>query len=1828
MFERLGGLTHRFRFVVVAAWIGIAGGAMLFAPSLAGEGMTDQSAFLPPETASMRAQGALDRAFPRDTASSSATISFARHGGLTDADRAFIETAGAWITSPDAPDVLRDAVASVDTAESRPELESMLRSDDGELELMTVNVNVSVGGENLATIVSAVRERLAEGDRPAGLQANVTGTAGISSDYLDAIVRGTDSTTLVTVVLVVVILLLIYRAPLAALVPLVTIGAAFLVARGVLGLLAAAGWKLSSLLDTFIVVLVFGVGTDYAIFLISRFREEVGHRTWRDASIVTEGRIGAVIAASAGTVIVGLGSMAFGDFGMIQTTGPALGVAVFVTLVAGLTLTPALLAIFGHYLFWPLHERTVPKDETRGFFAALAATVARRPGLVTAVLLLLLLVPAAAVPQMRTNFDVLAELPTASDARAGFDQVAAHMGRGMVVHATGIVDLGQDGDALSPAALAELHRVMQALADTPGIATVTSIVSPDGDGVLPDDLRPSNQLGAMADEIETGDRPARHDAAGGAPAILDPEVDSGLATVQAYLEGLGEAFPDMSDGQTFEAAVADVAAARRVIVDAREAGSIPGQLRDLRHALLVPAGGAESQSTGVLVDYLDELASAYPSVREVPAFDRASGAAADLARGPSASAVLDLSRAVEDLAAWFDDQPEAVLYPDSLAGTDAALQRRREIEATFERIPRRLESLSAILAKRPDDIFAPVGLDGETGDQLAQAVDAFVSLDRTATRFYVTTTDDPYSASAFASIRRAQDVLAAAAPAFGNGASADLGGPTAQVADVQEVLGRDFQRVGLITVLGIFIVLVILLRAVVAPLYLVGTVLLSCASAIGLSSWYFQNVLDQPGVSFYLPLMVFVLLVALGSDYNIFLMSRVREESAGRPIREGIRIASGRTGAVITSAGLILAGTFASMASAPLVVLFQIGVAVAVGVLIDTFLVRSILVPAITTLFGELAWWPSGSAVLGMVRRSPVAAALLDASAEPGAGRDEPGRTHPARRWAALALVVILPVTFAGLLVWAFGNPAGHVDEVSAAVVDSDTGANLTRADGATAWIDLGTELVTQLTAQPASGTFTWHATDAADAAAGLADGRYGAVLTIPADFSQHVAAIRGSAPSAAAPAVLELETNDAMDATLGTMAESLTAAIDESTSRGVVASYVDDVLLAVSDARGTLTDSAASAASLAGEAADLTDGAAGVSSSTGRLVTGLAELSAATSAARDGAAQLSAGVDELAAGTATLSDGAVAVDDATELAANGSEELAAGADALATGLRTMDAETTGLPAGTAALADGAGDVAEGIGSLVEAVGGLADGLDEMKNETTGLGGRAERLDAGAAKVASSATQLASGSADLATGAELLAGNADDLAGSVGSYTSGVAELAANCEALGGGEPLCTQLRTVSAAGPAIADGADKVAAGAGRVADSSASLRMGAAELADGAATLEAGTSQLAGTAPQLESGIAEAADGAQQLASGADTLAAGSAQLADGVQLLNAYAPGLSAGIADAAAGATRLADGTDEMATGLARLEAGTDLLVVGSSRVAEGAAALSAGSAVAASGTDLLADGMDEAADGARLFGAEVDEMGARAGGLRERITELGDGLSSRAGGMPAYGDDERDSIGRLVADPVGVVTNRLYAVPAEVATLAPYFMALGAWVGGLAIFLILPAVGGRGEGRRHRGLEAFAAATAIGIVQFTLMAAVLALMLGTSIAQPVGLVAFGVAATITFVAICQALVALLGARGWLLALGFVALQLVAAGGAWPVQTAPGPLQAIHPLLPMTHAVEGLRALLAGGGGVGLSLLALLVWLAGALVVTAIAAHRRGGQEQRAVFAATS
>jgi RND superfamily putative drug exporter len=219
-------------------------------------------------------------------------------------------------------------------------------------------------------------------------------------------------------------------------------------------------------------------------------------------------------------------------------------------------------------------------------------------------------------------------------------------------------------------------------------------------------------------------------------------------------------------------------------------------------------------------------------------------------------------------------------------------------------------------------------------------------------------TDDPFSPKALDRTQRIRDVLADSPVP---GVHVLVGEGSAERLDARIAQSRDTKVIVPIVLLVVLTTLILLLRALVAPLFLLATVVLSYAATLGLTVAIFRFVFDQHGFHSAMPLIIFIFLVALGSDYNIFLLSRVREVATRYGTREGTLNALAATGPVITSAGLILAGTFAVLTIIPSWDLSLIGFAVALGVLLDTFLVRSICVPALTWLIGERSWWPSSA---------------------------------------------------------------------------------------------------------------------------------------------------------------------------------------------------------------------------------------------------------------------------------------------------------------------------------------------------------------------------------------------------------------------------------------------------------------------------------------------------------------------------------------------------------------------------------------------------------------------------------------------------------------------------------------------------------------------------------------------------------------------------------------------------------------------------------------------------------------------------------------------------
>jgi RND superfamily putative drug exporter len=211
---------------------------------------------------------------------------------------------------------------------------------------------------------------------------------------------------------------------------------------------------------------------------------------------------------------------------------------------------------------------------------------------------------------------------------------------------------------------------------------------------------------------------------------------------------------------------------------------------------------------------------------------------------------------------------------------------------------------------------------------------------------------DPYSGEAAEQVKKIRQRLHAITP------SGLLAGIPAENYEIEQTNAHDTRLILPLVLLVVGVILAAVLRALVAPLFLIATVVLSFAATLGLCTFAFAQ-LASGGVAFNLVLLAFLFLVALGVDYNIFLMTRARQEAATRGTRAGASVALVNTGGVVTGAGLILAGTFATLTLLPLEELIQVGATVAAGILIDTFVVRALLIPAIVDRLGEHTWWPS-----------------------------------------------------------------------------------------------------------------------------------------------------------------------------------------------------------------------------------------------------------------------------------------------------------------------------------------------------------------------------------------------------------------------------------------------------------------------------------------------------------------------------------------------------------------------------------------------------------------------------------------------------------------------------------------------------------------------------------------------------------------------------------------------------------------------------------------------------------------------------------------------------
>jgi RND superfamily putative drug exporter len=616
-------------------------------------------------------------------------------------------------------------------------------------------------------------------------------------------------------------------------------------------------------------------------------------------------------------------------------------------------------------------------------WARLAKVVRGHPLRVLGVALLILVPPALAVAKTRVTYDVLSELPPKSDSVVGYRKLAGHFDRGQVSPV--FVTIQGKGSLWTPQSFRAINDVTIALQKVPGVATVRSLTQPTGGVFSPEDLKAAGvgDLAAFPDRLQEG--------ADGVGTVIE-----GLGRIRAGLGAIQTKLPELERG--LGDAGAGIAKMRDGITKMRDG------IGEMRAGLAKAADGlSKAGADNDLADQADAAAAslrrALPTSKMDPnvirAYARLTGktftgevapGADEYARGGGLAGHLrtisaGLHRAIDGLGRVDGglvqiDAGLAKLGPGLQDGSTGVAQTvdgaGRMIDGLDQIVPG-LQRLRAGLAEGAARVrssgIGDIATAGNLGltptlvesiPELREKLSFFISKDERTTRLFVTLAQEPYSAVSLdaVTLMRQQARFAlnktplAGVPVLATGSAAFFD-------DIRTLSTHDFRTIIIAVLIGIFVVLALLLRSIVAPTYLIFTVLLSLLATLGLTTFFFQIVGGQPGIAWWLPPFLFVMLVALGADYNIFLMSRIREEAKVHTTADATARGLALTGHVITSAGLILAGTFGALLFAPLRSLQQYGFAVTMGILLDTFVVRSLLVPSIAVILGRHNWWPS-----------------------------------------------------------------------------------------------------------------------------------------------------------------------------------------------------------------------------------------------------------------------------------------------------------------------------------------------------------------------------------------------------------------------------------------------------------------------------------------------------------------------------------------------------------------------------------------------------------------------------------------------------------------------------------------------------------------------------------------------------------------------------------------------------------------------------------------------------------------------------------------------------
>lgn len=962
-FSLLGRIVVRGPWLVIGAWLAlIVVLSVAFTPlAKVVESQTMQP--LPPQA--MAATQQMSRDFHESNQNILIVVLTNEHG-LTKADNDTYRTLADKLRS-DTTDV-----SGVQDIISTPALRQLMLSTDNKAVYMAVTLKAPPGSPQSSQAYEQITQIVKQSTAGSALTAHVTGQAAIVGDMSIVTSHDMHLIEIATAVLVLLILMVIYRRPVTVLLPLITIGVSIAAAQGLVSALTHIGLTVSSFTIVLMAAMIAGAGTDYAVFLISRYHEYIRAGVDSDRAVQQAlGSIGKVIGASAATVAVTFLGMVFTRLPAFTSVGPALAISIAVAFVAAVTILPAILVLTGRR-GWIEPRRPL----TDRLWQRSAIHIVRRPKAHLVVSLTVLIALGACALYMHPTYNDRMQLPGSAESNQGFSAMAAHFSTSALLPE--YIYIQSPHDLRTPQALADMEQMAQRVAQLPDIAAVRGVTRPTGKPL--DQTKVSYQAGEVGSKLQdassqinskTSDLDAlsggAHQLANTLGTVRD-QVDQAGRSMTAMTTTLSQVQQLLTNSQTIQllntvrayanqaggnsqTAANDVAANAAPILNAlnnnpqcdADPACSTGRAK-LRQLAAAGNGQTDASAQHVLatVQRLSTLVqSAGYRLQSAGITDPAAAQQKIAQMEQGANALADGSKQLA-------------------SGVQTLVDQTKQMGLGMNQAANLLLSIKHD-ASQPSMAGMYVPPQILTTNDFKNAAKVFISPDGHSARYLVETKLDPFSTAAMDQDQTILDTARGAQPNTTlSDATISMVGTTPMYGAIRSNYNHDLRLIIVLTLAVVFLILVALLRALVAPLYLIASVVISYLSALGLGVAFFQFICHQQ-LYWNVPAMAFIVLVAVGADYNLLLISRIREESRNG-VRSGIIRAVHSTGGVITSAGIIFAASMFGLMVGSVSTMVQIGFIIGAGLLIDTFVVRTITVPAVAALIGRANWWPRSHA--------------------------------------------------------------------------------------------------------------------------------------------------------------------------------------------------------------------------------------------------------------------------------------------------------------------------------------------------------------------------------------------------------------------------------------------------------------------------------------------------------------------------------------------------------------------------------------------------------------------------------------------------------------------------------------------------------------------------------------------------------------------------------------------------------------------------------------------------------------------------------------------------